>query len=169
MTKRLPAAALALAIAACGGASSPAAVTTGTPIATSASAPAATPRPSPTSSPLSEAAVKAALESSGFGVTNIVAFTAETDRNKLLGRPGQYIAKVSWRDPRAPDDDATIEIFPDPASLQARFTYIDTIMKSSPLLLQWMFRNDARLALLRVPKDLTPDQAKQYENWLSKL
>lgn len=168
LTNRLPVVALVLAMISCGGSSSPVAITTGAPIASSPVL-MATSSPSPTRSPLNEAAVKAALESSGFGVTSIVVFTAETDPNKFLGRPGQYIGKVSWKDPRAPREDATIEVFPDAASLQARFVYIDAIMKSSPMFLQWMFRNETRLALLRLPKDLTPDQAKEYENWLSKL
>ncbi len=64
---------------------------------------------------------------------------------------------------------ATIEMFSDDASMQARFTYLDGIQKSSPLFLQYMYRNDARRLVLRVPKELTPDQAKAYEEWLSRL
>lgn len=115
-------------------------------------------------------AVAAAVRASGITVTDLIVYTAETDPNKLLGRPGQYIAKASWKDPRVSTaDPATIEVFPDAASLQARFAYIDGIFKSSPMLLQWMYRNEARLALLRLPKDLTPDQARAWDDWFKKL
>lgn len=135
-----------------------------------ATPPTATPTVAATRAPLLGDAVAAAVRASGIPVTDLVVFTAETDPNKLLGRPGQYIAKVSWKDPRVSTADlATIEVFPDAASLQARFAYIDGIFKSSPMLLQWMYRNEARLALLRLPKELTPDQAKQYEDWFKTL
>ncbi len=146
-----------------GGASATAAIATATPPRQSTASPA------PTRPPLTADRVKAALEAGGFGATDIVVFTAESDPNKLLGRPSQYTGKLSWKDPRGPNDTATLEIFGNLADLQARFTYIDAIFKSSPLVLQWMWKYDERLALLRVPKDLTPDQAKFYEDWLKTL
>ena len=116
-------------------------------------------------------AVATAVRAASFGVTDVVIYTAETDTNKLLGRPGQYTAKVSWNDPRvsSKNRDSTIEIFPDKASLDARYAYIDGIIKSAPALLQYMYRNDGRLALLRLPKDLTPAQAQEYSDWFAKL
>jgi len=167
---------LLVAIVACGGTPPSAAVASFgsfTPEPKTASpAPTLAPTPTPTISPLLGDAVAAAVKASGFPIAELTVFTAETDPNKLLGRPGQYAAKVSWRDTRVTDryaDQATIEVFPDSASLQMRFTYIDGIMKSSPLFLQWMYRNDARLALLRLPKELTPDQAKAWEDWFKKI
>ena len=53
--------------------------------------------------------------------------------------------------------------------MNARFTYVDTIMKSRAALPAVMYRNDARRLLLRVPHELTPDQAKGYEDWLKKF
>ena len=131
----------------------------------------ATASPSPSPAPLLGEAVAAAVRASGQPISDVVVFTAETDPNKLLGRPGQYIAKVSWRDTRvtSPTDLATIEVFADAASMQSRFTYLDAIIKSAPLFLQWMYRNDARLAILRLPKDLTPDQASAWEQWFKKI
>jgi hypothetical protein len=115
--------------------------------------------------------VVASLQASGLPVTGIVAYTAENDPNKLLGRPGQYIGKVSWKDSRAGQSasEATVEWFGDDQSFNARFTYLDGIIKSSPLLLQYMYKNDARRAIARVPKELTPVQAGDYEVWLKKL
>lgn len=103
--------------------------------------------------------------------TDAVIYTAETDTNKLLGRPSQYVGKLNWTDPRVPTQKlgATVEMFTDDASMQARFTYLDRILKSSPLFLQYIYRNDARRLILRVPKELTPDQAKAYEDWFKKL
>jgi hypothetical protein len=160
-----------IAVAACGGAAAPAAEQAAQQTAIPTNTPGATATPRPTKAPLTGDAVAAAVRAGPFGVTEVTVYTAETDTNKLLGRPGQYIAKASWKEPRAASstDLATIEVFPDLASLQTRYTYIDAIIKSSPLFLQWMYRNDERLALLRLPKDLTPDQAKQYEDWLKTL
>lgn len=80
-------------------------------------------------------------------------YTAESNQNHLPGRPGQYVGKVSWTDARAPvqNSQAAAEIFADDASMQARFAYFDGILKSSPLLLQHIYRNDVRRLILRVP------------------
>lgn len=163
---------LSLILAACGGTPPAAAVPSFGSFTPAPSTPVPAPTPTPTVSPLLGDAVAAAVRASGQPINDLVVYTAETDPNKLLGRPGQYIAKVSWKVPpivAATRDDATIEIFADAASMQARYAYIDGIIKSSPLFLQWMYRNEARLAILRLPKELTPDQAKAWEDWFKKI
>ena len=143
------------------------ATTTSTAVATAR--PTLTPTPAPT--PMSGEAFAASLGKSGIATTDVIVYTADNDQNKLLGRPGQYVGKVNWTDMRAPaqKQQATVEIFADDASMQARFTYLDGILKSSPLLLQYMYRNDARRLIVRVPKELTPAQAGEYEAWLKTL
>lgn len=114
----------------------------------------------------------AALQTSGLPVSSIVVYTGENDPNRLLGRPGQYTGKVSWHDDRArPHDDpeSTVELFATFADLDRRAKYLDAIISSSSLFGQYMYRDDDRLALLRVPFDLTPDQAPQYQAWLAGL
>ena len=160
--------------AACGGPTANPSSATGTAASAATVAPTRTPNPPPTPPPtprFDDQALAVAVNGSPFGITDVVIYTAETDKNKLLGRPGQYVGKVSWNDPRVASRsyEATIELFADKASMDARFTYIDAIIKSSPLLLQYMYRNDGRLAILRVPKDLTPTQAQAYADWFAKL
>lgn len=165
-------------LVACSSASSVPPATTSAQLATSAATTAATPSPvkpsptpSPAPSPMAGDMFAALLAKSGIATTDVIAYTADTDPNKLLGRPAQYVGKVNWTDPRAPaqKQQATVEIFADDASMQARFTYLDGILKSSPLFLQYMYRNDARRLIVRVPKELTPTQAAEYESWLKTL
>ena len=89
-------------------------------------APTATLAPAPTPPPLDSAAIQQALTAAGIAVADVRAFTAENDPNQLLGRPGQYVAKVSWKDTRAQDVDATIEVFADDAALQASSPLVPT-------------------------------------------
>ena len=161
-----------LVVAACSGAP---ATTTGLATATAVATPPATlaPSPSPTAAPapMTGDAFAGGLAKSGIVTTDVIVYTADTDPNKLLGRPGQYVGKVNWTDARVPTQkqQATVEIFADDASMQARFAYLDGILKSSPLFLQYMYRNDARRLIVRVPKELTPPQASDYETWLKTL
>jgi hypothetical protein len=162
---------IALLSTACGGAATNSSPTTAASVAVATtSAPTPTPTPSPTPR-FDDQVVAAAVKASSFAITDVVIYTADTDTNKLLGRPGQYIGKVSWNDPRVTSKsyETTIELFADKASMDARFTYVDAIIKSSPLFLQYMYRNDGRLAILRIPKDLTPTQAQTYADWFAKL
>ena len=115
------------------------------------------------------------LGGSGLPVEAMVIYTADTDPNHLLGRPGQYTGKVSWHDIRAGDlvdgitPESTIETFDSLTDLQRRATYMNAIINASPLFGQYMFEDDAHLALLRVPFALTADQAADYQAWLAAL
>jgi CheY-like chemotaxis protein len=111
------------------------------------------------------------LRSSPLPITQVEVFTAESDTNQLLGRPTQYIAKVSWRDSRLTDTISrpTIEGFANMADLNQRATYTEAISKSGGAFAQYIFRNDRRLLLMRLPHELTPDQAEEYRAWLNKL
>lgn len=110
--------------------------------------------------------IASALRSSGLPIAEVRVFTAETDPNKLLGRPGQYTAKVSWKDQRARDtEDATVELYPEREAMERRAKYIEELGRQSTLLLQYVYSDPERGAVLRVPKDLTPEQAKDYQTW----
>ena len=121
---------------------------------------------------LTEDTIVDALSTSDLPITGLQAFDAETDPNSLLGRPGQYTVKVSWEDGRLTDSldpSGTIEVFPDVESMQQRADYVEEIGRESSMLLQWVFTEDRTGAVLRVPSDLTPDQAAEYQAWLESL
>ncbi|HEV8534504.1 MAG TPA: hypothetical protein VGR87_02130 [Candidatus Limnocylindria bacterium] len=162
--------ALALVIVACDESGAPA----WAPSATRSPRPAARSpqpvvRPSPSPAPFDDQAFAAALQASGLPVTNVRVLTADNDPNELLGRPNQYVGKVSWTDARVQVGQPTAELFADDASMEARFTYLDNNFRRTPVAFQYMYRNDPKRILLRVPKDLTPAQAGEYETWLKKL
>jgi hypothetical protein len=101
-----------------------------------------------------------------FPLKDVVSYTAETDPNKLLGRPGQYLAKISWK---LEGDDATIEVFRNAEDAKKRADYVELIGKSTPMLLQWVYVNLRRNAVLRLPKDVTPAVAKEWRTMLEAL
>jgi hypothetical protein len=115
------------------------------------------------------ASVAATLTEMGPPVGDVRLFDAETDPNRLLGRPGQYIGKVSWRDERAPDSNATLEFFADEPALRARERYTEAISRAGGPFTQYIYANPSRLALLRLPFALTPEQAAEYDAWLQAL
>ncbi len=100
-----------------------------------------------------------------LAAVDVKALDENTDPNKLLGRPGQYLAKLVWRIEGlgGSDDDATVEFYPDLKGAQARAEYIRKVGEASPMFLQYVYVNEKRAAVLRVPKALTPTQAKAWE------
>ena len=110
----------------------------------------------------------------------ICVFDEEDDPNKQLGRPNQYVSKISWADERIDPHDfseeneeeindldpteykgGTIEGFKNVADLNRRYTYIKNITLNAPMLNQYMYKKG--LFLMRLDKDFTPSQAKTYE------
>ena len=110
----------------------------------------------------------------------IYVFDEEDDPNKQLGRPNQYVSKISWADKRIDPHDfseeneeeindldpteykgGTIEGFKNVADLNRRYTYIKNITLNAPMLNQYMYKKG--LFLMRLDKDFTPSQAKRYE------
>ena len=110
----------------------------------------------------------------------IYVFDEEDDPNKQLGRPNQYVSKISWADERIDPHDfseeneeeindldpteykgGTIEGFKNVADLNRRYTYIKNITLNAPMLNQYMYKKG--LFLMRLDKDFTPSQAKKYE------
>ncbi len=93
-----------------------------------------------------------------------MSYTAASDRNNLLGRPNQYIAKSNWHDGRDSNANGTysIEAFASAADLAARKTYIQSVTKGVAFLCEYDSAHG--LMLLRISCTLTPDQEKQYES-----
>jgi len=112
--------------------------------------------------------VAAALLASGLPIVDVRVFTAETDPEKALGRPNQYNHKVSWRDTRA-DGDASIEVFPTLASLEARKRLADARNSREGNLSEYLYARTGRRALMRLPRALAPEHAREYEDWFERL
>lgn len=143
-------AALGLMLAACGGGDAPAA--------------------SPTADD-----VVAALKSTGLPIGDTLAYTAETDPNDLLGRPGGYASKTAFHDTRIDnptgefdvDYGGDVEVFDEVEAAEARAEYIEGIVKALPIVTQYVYQQGP--VVLRVSAALTPEQAAEYEAALSEI
>lgn len=171
------AAATLLLAAGCGGSSktsTPAANTAPAASTASAAAPAAhTTAPSATDA----AGVVTRLKAAGLPVGAVIVYTAASDPNHLLGRPGGYTSKAGFADTRIDPKDAKdtsagsvdlggdIEVFSDAAGAQARADYIRKALASMPMFgTQYEFVSGT--VLLRLSQVLTPDQAAAYKKAL---
>lgn len=102
-------------------------------------------------------------------ISKIVVYNEETDTNKLLGRPNQYTSKTQFADDRISQDgvennDAlggTIEVFNNETDMQKRKDYVESISSQASMFAQYIYSKGN--VLLRLEKDLTPEQAKEYE------
>ncbi len=131
--------------------------------------PPGTPAPTPGSRRLSMDQIVQSLTSSDLPISAVTPLTATTDPNRLLGQPGQYSGKVVWRDARAPDAEVAIELFEDADALENRRRLLDEVSRASTALAQHLYTSPSRLALVRVPRALSEDQARIYEAWLARL
>ena len=100
-----------------------------------------------------------------------VVFTAETDPNALLGRPGGYTSAAGFSDARVPSEyrDALagsveaggkVEVFADEDAAQRRADYIGSISEQAPMFSEWTFVSGA--TVVRVSRFLTEPQANEY-------
>lgn len=99
-----------------------------------------------------------------FRVSEIRIYNEETDPNKLLGRPGQYIAKANWKDGTGT---CSIEVFKTEADLKRRKEYIEQVTAIASPLTEYLYING--LTLLRISRELTPKQAEEYNKALPRL
>lgn len=109
----------------------------------------------------------------GIPVTDLTVFDAVNDPNHLLGRPGQYVSKVSFFDARHPKDEPdevtrenTVEVFATPAAAKARRDYIARVTQGTPFLLQYQVLNGKVLA--RFDTILLPAEVEEYRVALAK-
>ena len=115
------------------------------------------------------------LKNSNNNIGKIVVYTSETDMNNLLGRPNQYTSKVNFADNRisqeyVEENDAkggTIEVFENKTDMEKRKEYIEQISNSSSMFTQYIYSKGN--VLLRLEKELTPEQAKEYEEAFYKI
>ncbi|MFB6722154.1 hypothetical protein ACFCV3_18405 [Kribbella sp. NPDC056345] len=161
-----------VALTACGGES-------GTPSGTPSSAPTTgstatvpTTAPTPSAPPSTpEATPKdAATIAKALDLGKVHVWTAETDPNKLLGRPGSYTSaatvidkRVACSDPARPDTacGARVEVFETPAVAKKRSAYIQGILEGGGVL-GTEYHTVVGSTLLRVTGELTPKQAGVY-------
>lgn len=100
-----------------------------------------------------------------MAIGRVTVWTAATDENKLLGRPGGYTSAATTVDSRldctevATSCGATIEVFPTPDQAVARSQYIQSLLGG---ILGTEYHTVIGSVLLRVTGQLTPDQAKVY-------
>ena len=120
--------------------------------------------------------VLAMLKQQGLPIGSSLAYTAETDRNNLLGKPGQYIAKITFADTRlvpASGDEfdvyngGSIEFFASEDDARNRAASLTAVTSSISVLAEYSYVEGKRL--LRISTRLTPDQAKQYETAFKSL
>lgn len=122
------------------------------------------------------------IKEKNSNIGKVIVYTEETDLNKLLGRPGQYTSKVIFEDKRLEQENAnnkylteeerneptggTIEVFKNEKDMRKRKEYIEGFSTNS-MFLQYVYSKGN--VLLRVEGDLTPTQAKEYENILNEI
>lgn len=116
--------------------------------------------------------VLAAFSAAGLPVQSGVVFSAATDPNRLLGRPGHYLSKASFYDARHPgggDENVigpnTVEVFATPAAAKARRDYIARVTQGSPILQQYLVLDGRVLA--RFDLVLLPAEVDEYRSALS--
>ena len=111
-----------------------------------------------------------ALQEAGCPIGEITVFNAETDPNGNLGRPNQYTAKADFTDTTAETAACTIEVFATAEDCESRYEYLqqfaDPEMGAFGLN-QYMYKSE--LAILRIGYDVTPDNAKIYEEAFTEL
>ena len=119
-------------------------------------------------------AIVAAFQAAGLPIGDSIVYTATSDPNDRLGRPGQYTGKASWADTRIEQPEladgptgGTVEVFAAEDELAARRDYIKSVQQSMPMLQQYIFESGN--ALLRLEFALTPEQAAEYERVLRSL
>lgn len=110
----------------------------------------------------------AAAKAIGLPIAEMMVFTAESDPDKLLGRPNQYTARAAWHDSRLPvaaghppgtdvQDGGDLELFATADDIRARQRAL-----SGAAATEYDYASEKGLVLLRLSRQLTPEQAAQY-------
>lgn len=110
-------------------------------------------------------------------MAKIVTTTEETDPNDLLGRPGQYSARVTFTitgakatggDQHSCDRGGCVEQWPDQAAAQKRADYIKQLGERLPIAVEYdTVRPDG--LLLRVNRKVSPTAAKRIQDAFAAL
>lgn len=129
--------------------------------------------PSPSQTAISAESLLDAFLDAGVPIIHMEIFTSATCPNNLLGRPGEYYAKINWHDERymeywwgddfIPEADATVEVFRNRSEMERRRNHIQAVQHAMPLLGgQYIFYSDTML--LRIPFRVSPESAAEYED-----
>ncbi len=109
------------------------------------------------------------MKEKSTNIGKIVVFSSDNDPNNLLGRPNQYTSKIQFEDVRIDQSylnenevkGGTIEVFSSKKDMENRKSYIESISSQSSLFAQYIYSKG--YAILRLECDITPEQAKEYE------
>lgn len=115
------------------------------------------------------------LKSHNQNLEDVEVFNENTDPNKLLGKIGEYVSKADFSDSRLKQDSeylcgGTIETFSSKKDCEDRVKYLSKFDKpilGSLGINAYIYQYD--LAILRVDKKLTEEQAEEYNNQLSEI
>jgi hypothetical protein len=164
----------AVAVAGCSSSSNNAAPATAVTSAPSVSVNPSSPPPSELTGAVAPGDVIDTLRAAGLPVAETKEYTPTDDPNQLLGRPNQYTGKVSFHDSTLPfsnsfgtDGGGSVEVFASADDARARSDYIASVIGNSPLLAEYDYLHGA--VLLRLGHELTPDQAKAYQDALNRV
>lgn len=114
------------------------------------------------------------LAAQGAPITGHVAYTAATDPNELLGRPGGYNSKANFADERVEargtepfevTGGGSIEVYDTSSGATERARYIRDLLDSVGLLgNEYHIRRGT--VLVRLSEGLVPEDVVEYEQWL---
>lgn len=129
--------------------------------------------------PLTSEELANKIKEKNTNVGAIIVYDENTDPNKILGRPNEYISKVSFQDKRVNQYGETkfstenaprggiIETFASETDTQRRKKYLETLTANIGALSQYMYVKGTYI--LRLTTDLTPTQAKEYEEMFNTI
>jgi hypothetical protein len=117
------------------------------------------------------------LRSAGLPIGKIKVYTAATDGSHLLGRPGGYVGKVSFRDERIHDggggysvaSGGSVEVFASTAAARRRAAFVASIFASSSPAVPSEHDYLRGSVFLRLSHVLTPAQVRAYVAALRRL
>ena len=128
---------------------------------------------------LSAQAVILKLKAEVPSISISVVYTATTDPNFELGRPGGYTSKAAFVDSRINPSTVSdsslgsvalgggVEVFPSNTEAMQRAHYIQSVTAGSPVLTEYDYV--AGGVVLRLSSSYTPAQAQQFANSLSSV
>lgn len=126
-----------------------------------------------TAKPKTAEEVVSKLKDSNLPIGNIVVSTEENDKNKLLGRPNQYLSKVNFADTRIRQIEGSdlkggcVETFNNIQDVKTRKDYLESVYKAMPIYTEYILVNGPYL--LRLSKDLTTAQVYEYKEAFDKI
>jgi hypothetical protein len=129
---------------------------------------------------LTAAQIMAKLTTAVPSAKQTIAYTAATDPNSLLGRPGQYVGDIHFSDARVPKNKTefstpgdvefggAVETFATVQDAQNRATYVEKVTQAlGSIAGEYDFQHGH--VLIRVSRFLTPDQVAAYKTFANSL